>query len=235
MKRSEPPAGWAPAPGALARLKAAMREATATLPARRPANTTTRELLPVEALWRLPDEARSQRDATCAAERPRETRIAWWHCPKCGSSFATTLYHLANASLPEHAQLPHCTHLTRLLLKPEIPRNLTVSCKPGVCAHSPSVCALQRNRTTCTRERCFMGQPELTFHLRFPLDSWFKCTFWEKWHGNFGGHEPIDALTYERFRGRFFGMFRQPHARIASAYLYFSSEFASSALPSPQR
>jgi len=33
-------------------------------------------------------------------------RIAWLHIPKCGTSFGTSLFHCANASLPEGAHIP---------------------------------------------------------------------------------------------------------------------------------
>ena len=35
------------------------------------------------------------------AAMPLHRRIAWVHIPKCGTSFGTTLVHLANASLPD--------------------------------------------------------------------------------------------------------------------------------------
>ena len=37
-------------------------------------------------------------------------RIAWFHVPKTGSSFANTLMHLANASLPANAFLQNKSH-----------------------------------------------------------------------------------------------------------------------------
>ena len=76
---------------------------------------------------------------------------------------------------------------------------------------------------------------ELTFLRRFPIDEYFRCVFWEKAHGNFGGHAPIDAAAYDAFAPRFFGMFRRPERRVSSAYLWFRVEFERSgyALPSP--
>ena len=35
----------------------------------------------------------------------KATAIAWLHIPKCGTSFATTLVHYANASLPAQAEV----------------------------------------------------------------------------------------------------------------------------------
>lgn len=176
----------------------------------------------IDSLWNLHTAARRARDAACAAERPLEQRIAWVHIPKAGSSLATALYHATNSSLPSAAQMPSCSHGT-LLLKPEVPRALVGPCRP-----TPPNC------TQRERERCFKGLPAMTFHLRFPLDQWFRCTFWEKSVGNIAGHETIDAATYTTFRGRFAAMFRQPHDRVVSAFRWFSSEFllAKEALPS---
>eukprot|EP00928_Gymnodinium_smaydae_P057459 TRINITY_DN4069_c0_g1_i4.p1 TRINITY_DN4069_c0_g1~~TRINITY_DN4069_c0_g1_i4.p1 ORF type:complete len:781 (+),score=168.04 TRINITY_DN4069_c0_g1_i4:44-2344(+) len=48
-------------------------------------------------------EASVSEAATVEDQRPR--RVAWFHCPKCGTSFGTTLAHYANASLPEDAHI----------------------------------------------------------------------------------------------------------------------------------
>lgn len=167
----------------------------------------------IDALWNMKAAERRARDTACASLRPRQSRIAWVHIPKTGSSLATALFHLANDTLPPAAQAPSCTHGT-LLLKPEVPRPFA-DCRP-----SPANC------TRRERERCFKGSPELTFLVRFPLDVYFHCTFWEKGLGNIGGHEGIDDATYATFRGRFVGMLRAPHARVVSAYRWFSSEFS---------
>ena len=175
------------------------------------------------ALYRLSSTARAKRDSQCITARPRSERIAWLHTPKCGSSFGTTLLHFANSSLPDAARLPSCAHDGRLLT-PEVPR------EHWRCVHGTP--------GNCTRrdgEKCVYGQPELTFFQHWPLDEHFRCIFWEKSRGNVGGHEPIDAATYGAFRGRFFGMFRRPGTRIASAYLWYASEFGpqhNSTLPS---
>jgi hypothetical protein len=41
--------------------------------------------------------------ASAVALTGHDRRIAWLHVPKTGTSFATTLFHYANASLPEDA------------------------------------------------------------------------------------------------------------------------------------
>ena len=152
--------------------------------------------------WHLSHGARAAKEVACARERNGSTRIAWLHIPKCGSSFGTTLLHTANSSLPPAAKMPSCTH-NGILLVPEL----------------PSALQSQRGR------KCLLSQPEFTFFSRFPVDDWFKCIFWEKSRGNFGGHEPIDDLAYRSFAPRFYGMFRAPLRRVVSSYLWYSSEF----------
>ena len=183
--------------------------------------------------WHMSAASRAAKATACAARRQpsgdggayrggvsREvhsltasaTSIAWLHVPKCGSSFGTSLFHLANSSLPTNAQMPTCAH-TGVLLKPEVPRS-----------HFRCVPSLEQ----CTRrevEKCVLGQPEFTFFQRFPLDTHFRCVFWEKGRGNVGGHEPVDETTYARFAGHFHGMFRAPQRRVVSAYLWYASEF----------
>ena len=177
------------------------------------------------AIWRLGADARAARDAACAADRHRSKRaLAWLHIPKAGSSLGTTLVHQANSSLPPNAQMPSCAH-GGTLLKPEMPRSHLH------CPGWPQ--SFTENCTRRVAERCLLGQPELTFHIRFPLDDWFKCSFWEKSRGNVGGHEPIDEATYERFQGRFVGMFRKPERRAVSAYLWYASEFYHEGLALP--
>lgn len=171
----------------------------------------------VATLWHLPAAARELRDSQCTSKHRKHSRIAWFHCPKCGTSFATTLFHYANHSLPPGAQVPTCTHGALMLRGP-------MPCTPSKDRSDPD----------CSRhERCLLGQPELTFFRRFPLDDFFHCIFWEKAHGNMGGLEGIDARAYERFAGRFFGFFRPPHKRVASAYAWFQSEFALDHVPLP--
>ena len=191
------------------------------------------------AQWHLSPQSRAAREAACASESERSARnsddiagilsgsggnddpsvhhsrphrIAWLHIPKCGSSFGTALFHLANASLPATASMPTCAH-TGVMIKPEMPRP-HFHCVPSV--------------DQCTKrevEKCVLGQPELSFFARFPIDEWFRCTFWEKRHGNVGGHEPLDEATYEAFRGHLYGMFREPTKRTVSSYLWYQSEF----------
>jgi hypothetical protein len=58
------------------------------------------------------------------------------------------------------------------------------------------------------------------FSQRFPLDVWFKGVFWEK-DTNFGNHFSINDEVWQNFNGNFFGMFRNPAERAASAYKTF--------------
>jgi hypothetical protein len=177
-------------------------------------------------IYRMDPNARARREQTCSREGGTK-RIAWFHPPKTGSSFANTLYHYANASLPPAAQTPKCTHGS-LLLKPELPRPISV-CVPS----SSSNCSRNCNCSRVVKERCFLGQDALTFLRHFPLDEWFRCVFWEKAHGNIGGHEPIDDDTYAAFAGRFFGFFRRPDHRATSAYAWYYRDFTVSGAKLP--
>ena len=98
---------------------------------------------------------------------PLNQRIAWVHFPKCGSGFADTLLHHANASLPWSV----------------------------------------------------VGSVETTLTTH-PLRSWFKGIFWEK-DGKIGNHFAVTSRETTSFRGRLFGMFREPASRSNSMYNYF--------------
>mmetsp|Transcript_87214 Transcript_87214/g.241889 ORF Transcript_87214/g.241889 Transcript_87214/m.241889 type:complete len:382 (-) Transcript_87214:68-1213(-) len=59
------------------------------------------------------------------------------------------------------------------------------------------------------------------FQKEYPVGVWFQDRFWEK-DGNIGDHTEITPEAWERFRGNFFGMFRQPAARMYSSWNYFA-------------
>lgn len=56
-----------------------------------------------------PKESRSMRRVS---GEKCENKFAWFHIPKCGTSFANTLYHAANSSLPAEAILPSAETLS---------------------------------------------------------------------------------------------------------------------------
>ena len=152
---------------------------------------------------------------------PREPALAWLHIPKTGSSLATALFHHANRSLPISARLPTCTS-DGTMLKAEIFRQLRqkTTCK-NVLRYG-KMTQLCRNASL---ERCQGGQAELSFFKRFPLEKYFRCSFWEHADGNFGSHIGIDDTSYRRHEGRFVGMFRSPKPRVVSSYLWFRSSW----------
>lgn len=160
----------------------------------------------------------------------RRERFAWLHIPKTGSSFATALFHAANLSLPPSARLPTCTRDGFMLTAEVTWRN----------ASARSLCrrVLRRGNELATAcelvptERCRGGQAELAFLERFPLDAWFRCRFWEHEDGNIGSHSAIvDSEIYERYKGKWVGMFRSPASRVTSAFLWFVSSFPEHARP----
>ena len=59
---------------------------------------------------------------------------------------------------------------------------------------------------------------------QFPVDVWFKGAFWMK-DGNFGNHFAISEKSWQNFEGNFFGMFRNPAERAASAYSHFGNSW----------
>merc|ERR1740138_1222217 len=82
-----------------------------------------------------------------AASTPR---IAWLHVPKTGTSFATTLMHYANATLPKDA-----------------------------AANNGGFCRQECDPTLYEEGiKCNMGQIHATtFPVKYPLKTWFKGVF----------------------------------------------------------
>jgi len=134
-------------------------------------------------------------------------RIAWLHVPKTGSSFATTLMHYGNASLPADVAV-------------EQGGMCTAQCDPTVPLTPCTPCVREHRATHAT-----------LFAQKFPFETWFRGvfpvgderntsgpqTFW------FGDHFPIggesDSPYYERHRGHMFAMFREPSRRHVSDYV----------------
>jgi len=120
--------------------------------------------------------------------------VAWFHIPKCGTSFGTTLAHYANSSLPREAVMPtqeECTY-------------------PGQDPVVPP-------------EECFTNRypiPQYFNNLFWLKTTIWK----DKRFVNWGAHYPIDAGVWETFRGSFFGMFRAPAARTFSSWKHFAVE-----------
>lgn len=160
--------------------------------------------------------------------KPTDLRFAWVHIPKTGSSIVTALFHAANSSLPSSAQLPVCSSDGHMLKAEVDTRNVSfaMSCRQIMRRGKPAQ-ACQK----LPLERCIGGQAELSFLNRFPLDTWFRCAFWEHWDGNIGSHSEITASEYERMAGKFVGMFRAPQQRTTSSYLWFRSSFPAEVRP----
>eukprot|EP00438_Fugacium_kawagutii_P012228 Skav234080 [mRNA] locus=scaffold3591:23667:24668:- [translate_table: standard] len=123
-----------------------------------------------------------------------QARIAWFHVMKCGTSFGTTLAHFANSSLPEMAHIPSCTG--------------TVA-DPGedACPHRSS-----DNFTTKAGE---------FFEWKYPMKEWFPEVFWTSHSPNPSSHRPILEEDHQMWKGHFVGLFRNPAARVGSAYNHF--------------
>jgi len=134
-------------------------------------------------------------------------RVAWVHVPKTGTSFATTLMHYANSSLPTSVVVARGG-------------TCTVQCDPTV------------GRTPCRPCIRSHGAKHATlFPEAFPFDTWFRGVFpvgderdtAGSQHFWFGDHFPIggenDSPYYERHRGHLFAMFREPSRRHVSDYV----------------
>eukprot|EP00927_Polykrikos_kofoidii_P037457 TRINITY_DN3160_c0_g1_i1.p1 TRINITY_DN3160_c0_g1~~TRINITY_DN3160_c0_g1_i1.p1 ORF type:complete len:379 (+),score=46.68 TRINITY_DN3160_c0_g1_i1:72-1208(+) len=59
------------------------------------------------------------------------------------------------------------------------------------------------------------------FKYKYPVEDWFNGVFLHP--GNPGNHIPIDAAMYDRWRGSFVGLFRQPERRVLSAWHHFGT------------
>ena len=153
--------------------------------------------------------ASSQLDASSPNQSPR---VAWLHVPKTGTSFATTLMHYANSSLPDDAHA-----------------NSGGPAGSGSC--DPSV----------TDECVDFSHSEIhatTFLVDYPASVWFNGAFptsamtrpvqnrtdhagaqrrsWFGDHYSFGA--PGDSPLYDEFKGHLFAMFRDPSRRLVSDY-----------------
>eukprot|EP00438_Fugacium_kawagutii_P035372 Skav211911 [mRNA] locus=scaffold2993:1628:2329:+ [translate_table: standard] len=121
-----------------------------------------------------------------------QARIAWFHVMKCGTSIGTTLAHFANSSLPEMAHIPSCT---------------------GTVADPVE--------DACPHEDSHATKTDEFFIWKYPVKEWFPEVFWAPSSIGPGKHEPILEDDYQMWKGRFVGFFRNPTARVASAYNYF--------------
>lgn len=124
-------------------------------------------------------------------------RIAWLHIPKCGTSFLTTLLHFANHSLPPDARIPACDHSGRMIFP-------------------------ERDRLMKVNEKCVNAASELTFFQHFPVNIWFKDTFWNAPVG-IGRHYELNRRVLKDYD--VYTMLRDPTERLASAFYWFRQEF----------
>jgi len=62
------------------------------------------------------------------------------------------------------------------------------------------------------------------FIYKYPEATWFNDVFWTK-HGDPdpGNHRRIDLSDWNRFKGSFVGMFRQPESRMVSAFNHMAN------------
>ncbi|KAL3927747.1 MAG: hypothetical protein SGPRY_002681, partial [Prymnesium sp.] len=63
---------------------------------------------------------------------------------------------------------------------------------------------------------CFTSATE-NFSKVYPYKTYFNSIFWEK-NGDFGAHSAVTKMVFEQFKGRFFGIFRDPVLRTFSAF-----------------
>jgi len=123
-------------------------------------------------------------------------RIAWFHSPKCGTSFGTTLIHYANSSLPAGVAInsapsnPDCMPMAQ--------RNIF-----GISF----MCDYPFDQWFNDRGAIFWEKPGGRFGGK----------------ANFADHTSISELLYARWSGHFVGLFRNPALRAESAYNYFGA------------
>lgn len=133
---------------------------------------------------------------------PRERRIAWFHPPKSGSSFATAIFRLANSSLPSDAQADHGGYCNKSACDPTLPL-----------------------RAPCVRCDFRIAHAVMRFAYRFPFQQWFRGVFplerSAQWGGHFwpGDHNGVAESVYAAYRGSYVAMFRDPAWRAASGYV----------------
>eukprot|EP00438_Fugacium_kawagutii_P006006 Skav200018 [mRNA] locus=scaffold2535:90566:91705:+ [translate_table: standard] len=118
-----------------------------------------------------------------------QARIAWFHVMKCGTSLGTTLPHFANSSLPEMAHIP--------------------SCSGTVADPVEDACPHKSDDPSITKGGEFFG-------WKYPIEEWFPEVFWT--YPDPSSHRPILEEDDQMWKGRFVGLFRDPTARVASAY-----------------
>lgn len=82
---------------------------------------------------------------------------------------------------------------------------------------------MPRNKSFC--ERAHTDRTLLHEVARDP------CAFWSKGQAiGFAGHDAISDEAHQLFQGNFFGMFREPVSRVASAFAWFGKERANAQL-----
>jgi len=165
------------------------------------------------------DSAQSEHATIHSAAHPPPPRIAWLHVPKTGTSFATTLMHFANSSLPKDAIADNGG-----ITKPEKTDGYDPILRPNGC--DPTV-----------YDACVDVLPithATTFGQAFPFSRWFRGVFpvgngsslpgkriatpyWIGDHYGFG--EEHSAPIYDAFKGHVFAMFRDPSRRLVSDYM----------------
>ena len=68
------------------------------------------------------------------------------------------------------------------------------------------------------------------------FNAWFQGVFWLKGRSedhNIANHNVISEAVWAQYRGRFFGMFREPLSRARSIYAFFTRALASPLLHLP--
>ena len=114
---------------------------------------------------------------------------------KAGTSFGSTLAHFANASLPELAHIPSCNG--------KIADEFEDSCKDQ---DAP------KNRR---------GVWDF-FLYKYPMPQWFPGVFWIPETCDFPAcHGWVREEDWDQWQGHFVALFRDPRARVASAYNHF--------------
>jgi len=104
--------------------------------------------------------------------------------------------------------------------------------------HMPSCGHMDGTPELLAEDGCPGGDqgPYEFFVYKYPRELWFEDVFWLNHHGNGGDHDPgnhrvISDDTFEEWKGSFVGIFRDPLARMVSAFKHFGAGLEASEIP----